>query len=31
MNQHELTERRHLLDASGNQTAPGKAKTLLPI
>ena len=31
MNQHEITERRPLLDASGNLTEPGYAKTLLPI
>lgn len=30
MNQHEITERRPLLDASGNLTEPGYAKTLLP-
>ena len=29
--QHEITERRPLLDASGNLTEPGYAKTLLPI
>ena len=31
MNQHEITERRPLLDASGNLTEPGYAKTLLPV
>ena len=31
MNQHEINERRPLLDASGNLTEPGDAKTLLPI
>ena len=31
MNQHEITERRPLLDAGGNLTEPGYAKTLLPI
>ena len=31
MNQHEITERRPLLDASGNLTEPGYAKTLLPM
>ena len=31
MNQHEITERRPLLDASGNLTEPGYAKSLLPI
>ena len=31
MNQHESTERRPLLDASGNLTEPGYAKTLLPV
>ena len=27
MNQHEITERRPLLDASGNLTEPGYAKS----
>ena len=31
MNQHEITERRPLLDASGNLTEPGYAKSLLPV
>lgn len=31
MNQHEITERRALLDASGNLAEPGYAKRLLPI
>ena len=31
MNQHEITERRPLLDASGNLTEPGYAKFLLPV
>ena len=31
MNQHEITERRPLLDASGNLTEPGYAKSLLPL
>ena len=31
MNQHEITERRPLLDASGNLTEPGYAKRLLPV
>ena len=31
MNQHEITERRTLLDASGNLTEPGYAKSLLPV
>ena len=30
MNQHEITERRPLLDASGNLTEPGYAMSLLP-
>lgn len=31
MNQHEITERRPLLDESGNLTEPGYAKRLLPV
>ena len=31
MNQHEITERRPLLDASSNLTEPGYAKSLLPV
>ena len=31
MNQHEITERRPLLDERGNLTEPGYAKRLLPV